>query len=143
MVNGIPVSMTFEMWVMHRLPSIYSIMELLSGLLIFVGASYFVATRKRVAVLAAYIFLLPLPILISIFGSIVAWMWSFYVIWATGPTLKAQDFAECVAISLLDLGFAVAVSGPSYLVVAIGLLARTLNSEDQSSVSRCDQYAQA
>lgn len=111
-----------------------SLMVIVSGLLIFGGACYVVATRRRPAVLAAYLVLLPLPVLIALCGMMKGLIASLTVI-ASSPNLPVTtaDIASAIANWLLGMFAALLVSAPTYFVLAIGLLVRTLHSPTDSA----------
>jgi hypothetical protein len=101
------------------------LLALTAGLLIFAGACRLVMRKSQPAALAAYLVLLPLPVLISISGTLKGMISSFTVIAAT-PDLHVTtaDFAGGIAVSLLSLFVAMMISAPSYLLLATGLLFR-------------------
>jgi hypothetical protein len=79
-------------------------------------------------VLAAYLVLLPLPVLIAIFGEMRGMVSALTVIASTpGISLSTEDLAAGTAASLVTVLFALLVSAPTYFVLAFGLLARTLD----------------
>ena len=110
------------------LSSFSAVLALVTAALIFFGACYLLATKRRPAVLAAYLVLLPLPVIISISGWISGTIASLSVI-AASPDLPItnQDIAGGFATSLISLYAAMLASAPSYFVLAYGLLMRTLN----------------
>ena len=114
--------------ILGSLRSHSAILALLSAAIIFFGACYLLATRRRPAVLGAYLVLLPLPVIISITGWISGTISSLSVI-AASPDLHLtnQDVAGGFAASLISLYAAMLASAPTYAVLAYGLLARTLN----------------
>ena len=106
-----------------------SAIVLISGLLIFGGACYLVATKRRPSVLAAYLVLLPLPVLIAIFGEMKGMVSALTAI-ASSPDIAVptEHIAANTAASLVTVLFAMLVSAPTYFLLAFGLLARTLSS---------------
>src|SRR5262249_20929983 len=112
---------------LRLLNSLSEVFVLVSGFLIFGGACYLVVTRKRAAVLAAYLVLLPVPVSISLSG----WIYGASLsLWAIGTmpdvTVTTEQVAEATAKSLTELFVAIVVTAPTYLVLAAGLLWRTL-----------------
>jgi hypothetical protein len=98
-------------------------------LLIFGGACYLVATKRRPAALAAYLVLLPLPVLIAIFGEMKGMVGALTAIASSpGMSVPTEHVAANTAASLVMVLFAMLVSAPTYFVLAFGLLARTLRS---------------
>ena len=116
-------------WMIGALNSVSSLMALVSGLLIFAGACYLIATRRRPAVLAACLVFLPLPSLIALCGCIDGNIRSLNVM-ASSPdlTVTSADIAGGVANMLVNLLAALLISAPSYFVLAFGLLFRSMNS---------------
>lgn len=122
-----PAQIPYIAWAAGALSSLTSLMVLVSSLLIFCGACYLVATRRRPTVLAAYLVLLPLPAFIAVCGVMNGMISSLMVI-SLSPnlTVTTADYAGGTASSLLGILFALLVSAPTYFVLAIGLLVRTL-----------------
>ena len=109
--------------------SISSLLALAVGVLIFGGACYLVATKRAASVLAAYLVLLPLPVLINVCDWFYGMMLSFHVIASTpNVVVKTEEFAAAMADTLLSLLLALLISAPTYLLLAISLLLRTLRS---------------
>ena len=114
--------------------SLSSLLAVLSGLLILGGACYLVATKRRPSVLAAYLVLLPLPVLITVCGSMNGLISSLTVIAASpNVTLTTSDIAAAIANSLFGLLVALLISVPPYIVLAVGLLLRTMRSQSDSA----------
>ncbi len=114
--------------------SFSSPLSFLAGVLIFCGACYLLKTKRRPAVLAAYLVLLPLPVLISFCGSLSGQVSSLSVI-ATTPNLNltTADVAAAMADMLQGLLVSLLISAPTYFLLAFGLLARTLRSPGDSA----------
>ena len=114
--------------ILHALSSFSAALALLSAAIIFFGACYLFASKRRPAVLAAYLVLLPLPVIISISGWISGTIASLNMI-AASPDLHIanQDIAAGFATSLISLYASILASAPSYFIIAYGLLSRTLN----------------
>ena len=127
LAQAIPPGTSFGGWVVGVLGTLSSIIVLISGLLIFGGACHLVVTKRRPAVLAAYLVLLPLPVLVAIFGEMKGMVSALTAI-ASSPeiTVPTEHVAGGAAASLIAVLFAMLVSAPTYFVLAFGLLARTL-----------------
>lgn len=112
-------------WMFGALQSWSDLFALTAGVLIFVGACHLIAKRRKAAVLAAYLVLLPLPVLISLGGTISGMISSFMVL-SLSPDLQVTtaEYAGATAASLLSLYTAMLVSAPTYLILAFALLAR-------------------
>ena len=119
-------------WMIQSLGSLTSVMVLVSGALIFGGACYLVATKRRPAVLAAYLVLLPLPVLIAFCGIVKGMISSFSVLAMADIVVTQRDWAGGVGGSLVEIFFAMLITAPSYFTLAFGLLLRTLNPPTDS-----------
>jgi hypothetical protein len=122
--QGIAPNQSLLGWMLNSL-GWADLLALTAGLLIFAGACRLVMRQSKPAVLAAYLVLLPLPVLISISGTLKGMISSFTVIAAT-PDLRmtTADFAGGIAVCLMSLFVAMMISAPSYLLLATGLLFR-------------------
>jgi hypothetical protein len=107
-VQAIQPAPTMLMWGIQSI-GIADIFVFVTGLIIFVGACYLIATKKKPSVIAAYLILLPLPVIISICG-----------------TIKGMISSLAVIASVDNL--------PTYFVLAFGLISSSLKSN--SLVSR-------
>jgi len=129
LAQAIPPGTSFGAWMMHVLGTLSSLIILVAGFLIFGGAAYLVATKRRPAVLAAYLVLLPLPVLIAVFGEMRGMVSALTAIASSpGMSVPTEHVAADTAASLVTVLFAMLVSAPTYFVLAFGLLARTLRS---------------
>jgi hypothetical protein len=129
LAQAIPPGTSFGASMMHVLGTFSSLMILVSGLLIFGGAAYLVATKRRPSVLAAYLLLLPVPVLIAIFCEMSGMVSALTAIASLpGISVPPDHVAANTAASLATVLFAMLVSAPTYFVLAFGLLARTLRS---------------
>jgi len=98
------------------------------GLVLFIGACFVVAKCRR-AVIASYLVLLPLPLIVSVFGLLGGLVQSLIVLSASPESQPtASQFAAAAAASLAPLFLWLAVTIPSYLVLGTGLVFRTLRS---------------
>lgn len=93
---------------------------------IFVGACAVVLAARRPAVIAAYLVVLPLPLLIGIFGSLHGFINALQVIAQASAAPKPSEIAEGVSTGLFTTLVALLLSFPAYFVVAGGLVVRTL-----------------
>ncbi len=98
------------------------------GLAAFVGACFVVA-KCRPAAIAACLFVLPLPLMVSVFGLLQGLVQSMLVLSASPesqPTVAQFAAAAAASLSPLLLWFAVTI--PSYFVLGTGLVLRTLKA---------------
>jgi len=70
---------------------IYALLLPLSGFLVFVGACLVVALNRRPAVIASYLVILPLPLLIGLFGTLHGFLASYQVIYISEATPKMAN----------------------------------------------------
>lgn len=116
----------------------YSVIALLAGLIVLVGACLVVKLSKRPAVIAAYASFVSIPLLIGVYGWVAIQHEAYYFV-ATGEKIKAEQFAfdQSLAWSALQFGFLASL--PSFLIIVVGLLARTIqagrNSEKTDSAT--------
>ena len=133
LAQAVPAQVTQLDWMLGTL-GFSSLLVFVSALLIFGGACYLIATRRRPSVLAAYLVLLPLPVLISLCGVLKGNISSLMVIAASPDlTLTTADIAGGLADSLFGLFVALLISAPTYFVLAYGLLAGTLRPPTDSA----------
>ncbi|MCH5374186.1 MAG: MotA/TolQ/ExbB proton channel family protein [Planctomycetes bacterium] len=121
-----PVQRSYLSWMFSSLGPIYGLLIPLAGITVFLGACLVVAMSRRPAVIAAYLVFLPLPLLIGVFGSIQGLIASYAVIAASTTSPKPADVAAGVSTALFTVLIGLLVSFPSYFVLAVGLLMRTL-----------------
>lgn len=124
--QAIPPQTSMLGWMLSATGSFSGLLVLLSGLLLFIGACYLITTKQRPVVFAAYLVLLPLPVLIGVCGWLKGAIVSLTVI-AASPELQltTPDIAGALANSLLHIFVALLVSAPTYFVLAFGLLSQT------------------
>jgi hypothetical protein len=136
LAQAAPPGTSFLGWIVSALTTFSSLFILVTAALIFFGACYLVAKKRPVASLAAYLLLLPAPLLAAVCGWIYSSIGSLLAI-ATTPDLAItnQDIARGLATSLLSVLFAILVSMPTYLVLAYGLIARDFRAPSQGAES--------
>jgi hypothetical protein len=128
-----PAPMSQLGWILSTQNSLSALLVLLSAAAIFGGACYLVRSQRPASVLAAYLVLLPLPCMISLYGWIDGSVRSFSVL-AQSPNITptSTDIFASLAASLVGLEIAVLVSAPSYFLLAYGLLIRTMQPPTNS-----------
>ena len=118
---------SFLGWMLKALATTSSLFVVLSAVFLFYGACLLVYRNRPRSSLACYLVLLPIPLLISVCG----WMYGTIASIATilfasspGSTIASQGIAQGLATSLISVLFAIAVSLPTYVVLAYGLIAQ-------------------
>ncbi len=125
-----PASHSYAMWVVASL-GLLGLLMLLSGAAIFLGACLVVFLARRPAVIASYLVFLLLPLLLGVLGALKSFVSCFAVIAMAGVTLKQSQICAGLTEALLLPWYALMVTLPSYLVIAIGLFVRTLLAGEQ------------
>jgi len=118
-------------WMLRSLGSIYGLLILLAGLLVFVGACAVVVGSRRPAVIAAYLVFLPLPLLISALAVIYGALQSCLVLAASTASPRPSEIAWGMATVWCTLLAGLIAMLPSYAVLGVGLFVRTLSSPQQ------------
>ncbi|REJ95503.1 MAG: hypothetical protein DWQ29_01915 [Planctomycetota bacterium] len=114
-------------WMIQSL-GVYAIILPFLGLVLFGGGCLVVAMSKRPSVIAACLAFVPFPLLIGLFGFFDGAIASFKVI-ANSPVAPApKDLAAGISTALFVPFTALLVTMPGYLVLACGLLWRTIAS---------------
>lgn len=112
-------------WFYMALGPFYLGLLLLAGLLCFV-LTLVIVTRGRGGMSStALLFIVPIPLLIGIFGAIQGAINSFTVIAMGGATPKASEIAQGVSLSLVAPLFGMLLMLPSYGVAVLGSLFRS------------------
>ncbi len=121
---------SYASWVIRCL-GIFGLSTVLAGVAIFIGACLVVCLARRPAVIAAYLVFLLLPLLLGALGALRGCVSSFAVIAVSGVQLKQSQIFAGLSESLLFLLSALAITLPSYFVLAVGLFVRTLLADER------------
>jgi hypothetical protein len=115
--------------VLHSAGPSACVWVLATGLAVFIGACFVAARCQRPSVIAAYLTLLPLPLIIAIYGAIEASMHSL-IIMSSSPAVQptSTEIAGGIATTLSQLFLSITVTLPSYLLLAIVLIRRTVRA---------------
>jgi hypothetical protein len=98
------------------------------GLLLFGGGLLVVLLSRRPAVIAACLAFVPLPLMIGLFGMLHGAVMSFRVIANSVTAPKPAELAEGISIALFTPFVALLFTMPGFLVLALGLLVRTIQA---------------
>jgi hypothetical protein len=122
-------------WMFNSLGLFYGTVLPLAGFLIFVGACLVVGRNKRPSVIAAYLVFLPLPFLIGLFATFHGCILSYYHYsqYDSRPTHALELILGNICLALFSSLVGLALTFPSLLVLAFGLLIRTIRSEHSSN----------
>ena len=123
---------SFLSWAIESLGA-YAIVLPLLGLLLFGSACLVVALSRRPAVIAACLAFVPFPLLIGLFGFLNSAIATFSVIAHSAVAPAPKDLAAGISTALFVPLTAILVTIPGYLVLACGLLWRTIASGRQSA----------
>ena len=122
-------------WMITSLSTFSSLMVIVVAASMFYGAYSLVKNNRPSSLLAAYLVLLPLPVVIAMLGWMFGSIRSLLAI-ASIPDLAVtnQDIAGGLASSLLSVMLALLVSAPTYILLAYGLLARGFRTPTQGNL---------
>ena len=124
-VENVPRS--YLAWMIESL-GVYAIILPFLGMLLFGVSCIVVALSKRPAVIAACLVLVPLPFIIGVFAFLNGAISAFQVIANSETAPAPRDVASGIASGLFAPLMAIEVTLPGYLVLAFGLLWRTIAS---------------
>ena len=117
-------------WAITSLGPVFAPLILGSGVLIFLGACVVVLFQRRPSVIAAYLVFVPLPWLMGILGTCWGGLQTLSAIAMSEVAPKPSELAAGISTSLFSSLVGLVASLPAYLVVAMGLLIRTLWQRD-------------
>ena len=120
-------------WMFHSLGLFYGTVLPLTGFVIFVGACLVVGLNKRPSVIAAYLVFLPLPFLIGLFATFHGCILSFYYFSQNDSRPSLELILGNLSLALFSSLVGLALTFPSLLVLAFGLLIRTIRSKHSSN----------
>ncbi|MGO8749972.1 MAG: hypothetical protein ACLQNE_28840 [Thermoguttaceae bacterium] len=130
-VNAAPAGKSFFQWAFETLGTDASLEVLTAGVVVFLGSCFVVAKSRRPSVIASCLILLPLPSMVAVGKTLSRLVGSLAVLSQSSAAvaqLSGPQVAGGVAASLLPLSLALMVTWPSYLVLAVGLIVRTVFS---------------
>ena len=113
-------------WMFQSLGPVYGLALPLAGFAVFVGGCLVVLLSKRNSVVAAYLAVLPFPLMIGLLGTIHGMMSSFQVMGISSVAPRPADLAMGFSMALFSSLIGLLVTFPSYFVVVGGLLVRTM-----------------
>ncbi len=120
-------------WMFNSLGLFYGTVLPLTGFVIFVGACLVVGLNKRPSVIAAYLVFLPFPFLIGLFATFHGCILSFYYFSQNDSRPSLELILGNLSLALFSSLVGLALTFPSLLVLAFGLLIRTIRSEHSSN----------
>ena len=123
-------------WFATALGPFYMFALLGSGLLLFFVACAAVLVSRRPGVIASLLALVPLPLMIGAFGAVHGAINALQVMAMSGASPKPAEIAQGYSMCLVSLLVGILAAFPGYLVLAIGLVVRTITwrpSQTQSS----------
>jgi hypothetical protein len=120
-------------WVTVSMMSVSGLLAMLLEVVLFAGACYLIATKRRPGVIGAYMLLLPLPAVVMI-GSTLSGMISSFAVFGTAPDVRVTS-AEYFrfADSLMGLCVVLWITMPTYVLLALGLLAAIWRSPTEAT----------
>jgi hypothetical protein len=124
----------YVVWVIKCLGGV-GLLILLSSAALFIGACLVVALARRPAVIASYLVFLVFPPLLGVWGAINGIIQAFAVIARADVVLKQTEIIRVVVEALVIPSTALALTIPSYLVIACGLFLRTILAGRRTAVA--------
>jgi hypothetical protein len=125
-----PVRQSYLMWFFSALGWRYTLLLPLAGLLAFVLTLLVVTRGKGAAQVGALLFIVPLPVLVGIYGVVEGLIASYQVIAMTSISPKPSAIAEGVSMSLVTIMVGMVLATPSYLLAVAGLIVRSLTRDE-------------
>jgi hypothetical protein len=119
---------SFLMWVVMTL-GINSLLIPLCAAVSFGLTILLLVRGKGPSVGPALLFIVPMPLLLSLAGALKGSIASFAVLAMSDVTLKSSEVAAGVSEALLGPMMGLLMMAPSYLAAVIGLLIRSLQAE--------------
>src|SRR5262249_32437924 len=101
-----------------------------AGLLVFIAACFAVMRSRRPAMIAAWLVLVPLPLLIGFQAALFRWVSvsANLSMAAPGVSLTSDQIGEIASTGLVPLCVALMEVWPAFFVLSIGLIVRTYQS---------------
>lgn len=121
-----PVQQSFLSWMMESVGPVYLIVLVLLGLLLLIGGSIVVLASRRPGVIAACLAFVPLPLLIGLLGMLQGMLQSFSIVATSSVQPKPSELAAGYSAAMMTPLLAIAVTIPGLLVLATGLLVRSI-----------------
>lgn len=126
LAQAIPGGTSEYQWWGRAVSDFTGLLVAIAGALIFLCAWLLLATRRRNSALAAYLLMVPIPVVICLIGQMSGMLSSLLVIAATPDrSVPQSDLASGFATTMAQLLFAIMVTIPTYVLLAIALLVRT------------------
>ena len=127
------VQQSMAMWMLHSLGP-YALLLPLAALVSFALCLFLVLRGRNAWGGAAACVLVPMPLLLSLFGGLQGAMASFMVISNSQATPKPSEVAAGISAALVIPYVGLLLTAPGYLVAVIGLLARSFAPERREAV---------
>lgn len=123
---GVPPPQSTLSWFLDALGPFYLVTLPLLGLLLLVGGLFVVFASRRPRVIASCLLFVPLPLLLGLQGMLQGMLRSFTNASAPETSQLIADVARSFSSAMVVPLVALLVTLPGYLVLATGLLARSL-----------------
>ncbi len=123
------------LWLLRGL-GVWGRLSILVAAALFIGSCVVVRVAQRPAVIAAYAIFLPLPLFFAAAGELQVMVSGFPAVARANEQLKPSEVAEAQGKIVVLPASALIATLPSYLVVAVGLLARTVAAEKKRGAEK-------
>ncbi len=118
--------MSLLQWAFMSLGWFYTLLFLVVGLGLFLGAVVVVIAARRPAVIAAYLPFLALPLLLGVWATAEGMIRSWAVIAYSTTTPSPSEMAQGYSTALFSILAGVMATMPALMVTSIGLFLRTM-----------------
>ncbi len=115
-------------FIVEVMATFQGIVVILAAIAVFVATVFVLIRGRGPNVGATLLALLPIPFLLSLMGLLKGLVSGFSVLAETGAELKFSEVAEGLAEELLFQFMVLLLTAPSYLIVVVALVVRSLKN---------------
>jgi hypothetical protein len=117
-------------WVIETLGPFYSVVIPLAGLSVFFAACFVVMRSRRPGMIAAWLVLVPLPLLVGFQAAMFRWMSvsAELSMSSSGVPLTVAQIGEISFSGLVPLCVGLLEIWPAFVILTVGLIVRTYQS---------------
>jgi uncharacterized membrane protein HdeD (DUF308 family) len=130
-IDAEPQRVSLLKWAFMALGLFYTVIFLLVGIALFIGAVVVVIGAPRPSVVAAYFAFLPLPLLIGVWGACEGLIRTYSHIAMSPYAPKPSEMFGGISEALFIILAALLATTPAYGMTALGLFIRTLLYDDR------------
>lgn len=128
-----PVRQSFLLFLINALGIRYAFLLPAAALVAFIVVLILVLRGKGPELVGALIFIVPLPVLVGILGTVDGMLASYQVIAMSDLAPKPSEVAQGISMSLVSAWIGLMLAVPGYLLAAVGLAVRALAGQRSSA----------